>query len=109
MERVLKSSLDEKMLLGSTFGGWRRETTNLICKSTSRGWRSPFLDFARIFLQRKWKSDYAVVSPDPSIVVYLVLRGWSSVISSRIESCLYYSLYFSVHTENMEWETNDCG
>jgi len=50
MERVLKSSLDEKMLLGSTFGGWRRETTNLICKSTSRGWRSPFLDFAPDFL-----------------------------------------------------------
>lgn len=109
MERVLKSSLDEKMLLGSTFGGWRRETTNLICKSTSRGWRSPFLDFARIFLQRKWKSDYAVVSSDPSIAVYLVLRDWSSVISSRIETCYCYSLYFSVHTENTEWETNDCG
>lgn len=62
-----------EMLLASTLVGGEEKRPNLICKSTSRGW-SPFLDFARIFLQRKWKSDYDVVSVSSQhILIYPVL------------------------------------
>jgi hypothetical protein len=91
---------------------WRRGTSNLICKSTGRGW-SPFLDFAWIFLQRKWKSDHCVVMSDPNIPVYLLLVKYSGVISSRTEhkACRWIDgfLYFSVPRENMQHRTCDFG
>lgn len=69
-----------EMLLASTLVGGEEKRPNLICKSTNREW-SQFLDFARIFLQRKWKSDYGVVSSEPNIFQFNLVCSWRSVAS----------------------------